>query len=643
MRRPTLILLSVLAVAGLLVCGCGPAPEPDAAGRAAAVEAPPSIVLVSIDTTRADRLGCYGYAGAATPNLDRWAAEGVLFENAATPVPVTLPAHASLLTGLLPNRHGVRDNGVYRLSGGMATLAELLSGRGYDSAAVVGAAVLDREYGLGRGFRVYDDRTAPTGLLAIPERDARAVSDAALAAAAGLKRPFLLFVHYFDPHADYRPPSPFRETFRDRPYDGEIAYVDRELGRLRAGLEARGLLANAVVAIVSDHGEGLGEHGEAAHGVFLYQSTVRVPWILSAPGRLPAGLRWPGFARLTDVTPTLLELAGAPVPAGLDGRSLLGALVGGTPSALEESWLLLESEFAHNSYGWAPLHGITNGARKWIGAPRAELYDLAEDPAENRDLAAAAPGEVDRLARLWRERFTEDRRAPLLGDETDAEEAERLERLESLGYVATARAARAGEGSLPDPKDVIGTLDRINEARRLLSAGDFRSADAILESVLGESPGNVSALILLGSSRIEAGRPLEAVEPLRRAAELAPHKADTQFNLGLALLGSGDAAGAAEAWRRTLRLAPRYEAAAANLVDLLMQTGQDGEAVRLLAEVRGNGLDGPILDYLEGKLAFRRGDREGARRALGRALEGPLPPAIAREARAMLQAAGTGR
>src|SRR6185436_143489 len=249
--------------------------------------AKPSVLLISIDTTRADRLGCYGRRGAPTPNLDRWAAEGVVFENAVTCAPITLPAHASLMSGLLPHRHGVRDNGIYRVPDEPPVLAALLAQAGYDTAAVVGAAVLDRQYGLDRGFKRYDDSVGPMGL-AIAERDAAAVTEAAAAAARSLRKPFFLFVHYYDPHAAYNPPTPFAESFRPDPYQGEIAYVDEQIGRLRRELEGLGLLEGTVVVVTSDHGESLGEHGEPTHGVFLYQATLRIPLIIVTPAR------WPG-------------------------------------------------------------------------------------------------------------------------------------------------------------------------------------------------------------------------------------------------------------------------------------------------------------------------------------------------------------
>lgn len=596
----------------------------------ATLGARPSIVLVSIDTLRADHLGCYGAKGAETPNLDALAAQGILFERALTPVPITLPSHATLLTGWLPHRHGVRDNGLYRLPPDPPTLAGVLQAAGYDTAAVVAADVLDRQYGLDRGFRVYDDAVGARGLT-IAERPAAAVTDAAVRIAPTLGRPFLLFVHYYDPHAAYRPPSPWAERFRDRPYDGEIAYVDSELGRLLRDVRTR--VSDPVVAVTSDHGEGLGEHGEATHGPFVYQATLRVPLIVTASCRWPAARRVADLVSTTDVVPTLLDLAGVPPPAGVDGRSLAGAAAP-APRALP-----IESEFGFNSYGWAPLRGITDGTLKWIDAPEAELYDLAVDPSEARNLEGEKRHDADRLAALWRSTVTEDRRATPGPAAAKVEDAERMARLQSLGYVAGSRAADAGPRSaLPDPKRAIGSLELVNDARRLIGEGAFDAAIRKLDAALRGSPRNVSALILIGAAQLRAGRPRLALEPLRKAEAIAPLNAEVSFNLGLACVGADDAACAEAAFRRALELAPRLHDAAVNLIDLLLQTGRTAEARTTYDAARRAGLESPLLDFLEGKLALQRGQRSVAQAALARALRsGALPAAAASEARRLLQ------
>ncbi len=589
---------------------------------------PPSIVLISIDTLRADRLGCYGAAGAQTPTLDAWARDGVVFENALTPVPITLPAHATLFTGLLPLHHGVRDNGLYRLPAEVPTLAARLQAAGYDTGAVVGAAVLDRQYGLGHGFRVYDDAVGGSAGLAIAERPAGAVTDAALRVARTLRPPYLLFVHYFDPHATYRPPAPFAAAFRERPYEGEIAFVDSEIGRLKRELGSA--LESAAIVVTADHGESLGEHGEATHGVFLYQSTLHVPLIVSAPG-WPEGRRVAGLASTADVAPTLLEIAGLAPPAGLDGRSLATRAHGDPPPT---RGLLLESEFGRNAYGWAPLAGITDGVLKWIRAPEPEFYDLATDPAEGANVVKTRQREAQRLAEAWKAGAASER--PTSAG-TGIDDAERLAQLASLGYVAGSRAESTDDGV--DPKRAIGSLAKVNEARQLMTEGRFDAALAALEPALRSSPRNVSALALSGISHLGASRPRQALGPLRRAATIAPANAEVQFNIGLACVGINDAACAEAAWRRTLQLSPRCAEAAANLTDLLLQTDRPADAQLVLDAARAAALEGPLFDFLTGKLAFGRGDRRAAREPLRRALESrALPPPAAAEARTMLAA-----
>ncbi len=618
--------LPLLASLALSACGRDRAAPASPATR-------PSLLLVSIDTLRADHLGAYGAKGVETPNLDALARDGVLFERALTPVPITLPSHATLLTGWFPHRHGVRDNALYRLPPGPQTLGSLLQAAGYDTAAVVAADVLDRQYGLDRGFRVYEDAVGARGL-SIAERPAGAVTDAALRVATTLRAPFLLFVHYYDPHAAYQPPAPWAERFRDRPYDGEVAYVDSELGRLLRDVRAR--VSDPVVAVTSDHGEGLGEHGEATHGPFVYQATLQVPLIVAARGRWPAGRRVGDVVSTADLLPTLLDLVGVPVPASLDGRSLTGA-VDGRPSPPRT--LPIESEFGFNSYGWAPLYGITDGASKWIDAPEVELYDLAADPGETRNLAKQRGEEAGRLAELWRRTVTEDRRAAPGAPASTAEEADRMGRLRSLGYVAGSRAATArSRRDLPDPKRAIGSLELVNEARRLIGEGSFDAAIRKLETALRASPRNVSALILIGAAQLRAGRPRLALDPLRKAEALAPLNAEIPFNLGLACVGADHADGAEKAFRRALELTPRFHDAAVNLVDLLIQTGRAEEAEAAFGAARRAELQGPLLDFLEGKLALQRGERLAAEEALGRALRsGALPAAAAVEARRLLQ------
>ena len=341
--------------------------------------ATPDVLLITLDTTRADRLGSYGYAGAATPNLDRLAADGVRFERALSPVPLTLPAHASLLTGRQPFTHGVRNNGHFVLPAEVPTLAAALAARGYETAAFVSSFVLDRQFGLARGFAHYDDQLdqAPPGPAASLELERRGDRTVAAARAwlAGTarqnsRRPYFLWVHLYSAHDPYVPPSPFRERFADRPYDGEVAFDDAVVGEL---LDATGYGAarGPLVVVAGDHGESLGDHGESTHGLFVYDSALRVPLILAWPGVVAPAVATPSVG-LVDVAPTILDLAGANALAGAEGRSLR-SLVRGDGLADDSPPVYAESYFPQYFMQWSPLRAIEAGRWKFIDAPSSMI------------------------------------------------------------------------------------------------------------------------------------------------------------------------------------------------------------------------------------------------------------------------------
>jgi arylsulfatase A-like enzyme len=421
---------------------------------------PHGVVVITLDTTRADYLGVYGSTHAATPNLNRLATGAVVFEQALTVAPLTLPAHSSLFTGLLPPRHGVRDN-AGALAGRHETLAALLRRRGFQTAAFVSSAILMADRGLASGFETYDDRRASSRAIAGGlQRPANETVDAALTWLEGRHdKPFFLWVHLYDPHAPYDPPEPFRTAYRDNPYAGEIAFADAEVGRLTAFLEARGLLDHTAVVLTADHGESLHEHGEAGHGIFLYQSVVRVPLIVRAPG--VTARRIPAVTRIVDVMPTILDLAGVDGPAAnLDGISLIAAMRGTASPDLDA---YAESEYPRE-FGWSPLRSLRNGRFKLIAAPRPELYDVESDPAELHDLFSTRPA----LGRVMARRLVEmEHAATGTHDASDSSPAPDVaERLAALGYIAPGpRAASTAQGSLPDPKDHIGTLSALVRQR----------------------------------------------------------------------------------------------------------------------------------------------------------------------------------
>ncbi|RMF85307.1 MAG: hypothetical protein D6744_01615, partial [Planctomycetota bacterium] len=381
------------------------APSPAAAGER---DRPLSVLLISMDTTRADHLGCYGHPANPTPNIDAVAKQGALFEHCYSPAPITLPSHSSMFTSTLPFVHGVRDNGVYRLRPENLTITEVLKQQGYATAAVVGAFVLDRAFGLSQGFDEYDDvrRVDVGGTDRSRIRDADEVTDRALALLEKIgSQRFFLFVHYFDPHERYEPPPRWAGKFDD-PYLEEIAFVDEQIGRLLAGLEKAGLSDRTLVVITADHGEGRGDHDESTHGYFVYDSTLRVPLILRAPRGVPAGRRISAQVRLIDLAPTILELTGAgrlPQAQGASFVSLLqGVVTGDVPRPSYG-----ESFFPRTYLKFSQLRSLRADGWKFIHADPPELYHVVEDPGETRNLASENVERVKQMRSALRRMITD--------------------------------------------------------------------------------------------------------------------------------------------------------------------------------------------------------------------------------------------
>jgi choline-sulfatase len=433
---------------------------------------PLGILIVTLDTTRADYLSAYGSGRVWTPNLDRLAADGVVFEQAMTVAPLTLPAHCSLFTGLLPPRHGVRDNAGRSLATDHQTLAAVLQRRGFDTAAFVGSVVLGSGRGLEAGFDVYNDgittgRSGGRGL----QRPADQVVDEAVSWLEGRHdAPFFLWVHLYDPHAPYDPPEPFRTAYRDDLYAGEIAFADAQIGRLLDSLDRRRLLDRTAVIVAGDHGESLNEHGESGHGIFIYQNVIRVPLIVRIAGVSPR--RMPEVARLVDIMPTVLELVAAP-PTATDGVSLVDGMTGA--EGLLDLQAYSESLYPER-FGWSRLRSLRAGRLKLIEAPRPELYDLQTDPDEQNNIYAERPAIAAVMSRRLsaltvQDAFRDDVDDPVRpGPET-------IERLAALGYVGTADPTlNQATQPLPDPKDHIGELSRL--ARRRYEANPLRWRDS---------------------------------------------------------------------------------------------------------------------------------------------------------------------
>jgi len=568
-----------------------------------------NILLVTIDTLRWDHVGAYGDGRAATPVLDSLARRGAKFETAVAHVALTAPSHASMLTGLIPPRHGVRDNGAFALPANLPTLASRFAQAGYDTAAFVSGFPLDRRFGFSTGFAVYDDwlpRGPGAGSRAYVERraddtttrvlgwlDGRAQSNRD----PGSVRPWFLWVHYFDPHAAYEPPPEFAARFPDRPYDGEIAFVDAQLGRLVQRLERGGDLARTIVLATADHGESLGEHGEQTHGIFVYDATLRVPFIVAGPG-ISAGITPRVVARGVDVMPTLLDLAGIRIDAGLDGRSLRPALGG---QSMPDASVYLEGLVAERHLGWAPLYGVRTSGWKYIDAPTRELYDLSADAAEVRNRIDDHRDRADKFSAALSVAL---KSAPVIppasaeatGGKAVRPDSEAAARLRSLGYLSGSGQNKSAVKR--DPKDGIQLINTL-ETGIALSSTDPARAVALLQSVLREDPrielarrnlaialvaqskhpeaieavnglrsdGSATAedLVLLGESLRVVGRAKEAEQALTDAAALDPRSPEPALTLARSFMARNQPAEAAAAYRRALEIVPEHPEALAGL------------------------------------------------------------------------------
>jgi arylsulfatase A-like enzyme/Tfp pilus assembly protein PilF len=494
----TLRLLAVIAL--LPVAACGPAP-----GRRVPPDTP--IVLISIDTLRSDRLPAYGYDAVETPAIDALSRDGVLFERAYSHVPLTLPAHASLLTGLLPGENGVRDNVGYTLdSASLPLLQRTLRENGYATGAAVSSYVMRAETGIASGFDVYDDTMAVHRGLSVADLQ-RSGAETARRALEWVEtvrdRPFFLLLHLYEPHTPYAPPEPFASRY-DSPYDGEVAAADDVVGRFVARLRELGLYERALIVLLSDHGEGLGDHEEQAHGVFLYRTTLQVPLIFKLPGNRDAGRRVPEPAQLLDVFPTIRALLGLKPDPRLRGADLFDP----NGSDDDERPIYAETYYPRLHYGWSELTSVIRGPHHLLHGPTPELFDLERDFDEARNLLEEERGLAGELSTVL-SAF----RAPL--ETPEPADPETLQRLASLGYVGTLASSEPGD--LPDPRSRRDDLRRIREASKAHAAGRDDEAVRALEQVLDDNPNVIDAWEAYARSLESLGRVDEAAEAYREA------------------------------------------------------------------------------------------------------------------------------
>jgi choline-sulfatase len=481
------------------------------------------VVLVSIDTLRSDRLAAYGYGNGSTPTIDGLAREGIVFERVFSHCPLTLPAHSSMFTGLLPPHHGVRDNMGFTLEAGHRTLAARLKEAGFATGGAVSSYVLRRSTGIAQGFDLYDDALvvdSSVESLGAQQRDGAIATEVVgrwIESQAG--RRFFAFLHLYEPHAPYTPP-PQHQDLKD-PYDGEVAYADELVGRLVARLRARGLLDRVILAVTSDHGEGLLDHGEQEHGFFVYRESVQVPLILRLPGARGAGRRVSGLVAQVDIAPTLLDLAGLPHD-GMDGASQRTALDGGqvaSRSVYSETW------FPRYHFGWSELQSATDERHQYIRAPRPELFDLREDPGEKKNLAAVRASEAAALAHwLDSEVATGETQKPAeVSDET-------REALQALGYLVGGTVAPAA-GPLADPKDKLAVYEAYRHAMEARRMGKTDEAIAGLRAVVADSPGMLDAWQTIGTTLVRQGREKEGIAAFDEVVRRDPENAAAHLAL----------------------------------------------------------------------------------------------------------------
>jgi len=592
-------LFGIWLTVGCAAAACREAPAPPPPAR----PVPANVLLITLDTLRPDALG-FVSGRNATPAIDRLAHEGFAFTAAISPVPLTFPSHAALMTGRLPRTLGLRDNGQL-LPENPKTLAQRLAERGYATAAFVSGYPLHSTFGLDRGFARYDD-AFDSGKGDEPERKAPATVAAARTWLASAKSPWFLWVHLYDPHYPYEPPAAYRREGDRGAYDGEVAFADAAIGELLRD-SAPGT-SETLTVFAGDHGESLGEHGEGTHGFFVYDSTILVPLIFHFPGRVPRGSSRAG-ARLIDVAPTILKLLEIPLPEAADGKSVTALF--GSPGATAEA-AYVETYQPWLSYGWAPLRAMRSQGWKLIDAPRPELYDLHSDPEERIDRMADSPDEARRLKLLLRQ----VQETPA-GAARPAAESEALARLRSLGYLGGSEPGLEppAEG-LRDPKDGGAVRELLTQGDELLRRGASREAAVRFEAALEEDPENRFALLRSGTALVALRQLPRAIARLEKAIRLGPDSPDAHWALADALGRSGRLEAAGREWQEVVRLQPRRAEAWANLGSVLGQSGKHREAAAALAHaVELSPGDADLLARLA-FAEFGAGDVEGAVRHL---------------------------
>ncbi len=573
-----------------------------------------NVLLITLDTTRGDRLGFYGNDEIATPAIDALAKRGVFFSRAISPAPTTLPAHSSIMTGLFTFHHGARKNGSTRLSEDHTTLAEVLKGAGYATCAVVSAIVLEAHFGVSQGFDEYHDQVSDfpdAPKRRVPERHGKETTDIAL---DWLSRrgpgPFFLWVHYYDPHSPYEPPPPFSEEYKTNLYDGELAFVDSQVARLTDYLQEHALTDKTLVVAIGDHGEGLGQHGEWAHGIMLYDPTLHVPFIMSCGNRLGGGVYISKQVCSVDLTPTILSLLGIAMPVKCDGVDLT------RPWSPETRLIYGDTMEGFNQYGLSPLLCVRDGENKYIFGPAPELYDIEHDPDETRDLSGDVPAETESMKGRLQQHFGSDLEAACFMQTNEQVGYDARQKLAALGYIDVGLTSRPPLASLPDPKAVIDLVNQIELAVSITTPeerpeaikkledlaqeypdfyaahkyladmyyreGEFFMAQVSVERCLELYPGEPTNLLFSARIHTALKEYDEAVAAYRATIEAAADRYTPLFELGRLFLQRGRPIEAADHLESAFLLRPTEDVIVEDLVSALQKSSRGHEALPLL-------------------------------------------------------------
>lgn len=619
MRSAALILTCALAIP---LTSCQPH-EPVS-------KTPLNLILVTIDTLRADRVGSYGGPKGLTPNLDKLSARGLTFLDTTAHVPLTVPSHASVMTGIYPNRLGVRDNGGFPLRPEFSTLAEVLSEVGYRTGAFVGSYVLNRRTGISQGFESFGDRFAIGAVNLMPsmlERPAPEVAAEAVEWLETASEPFFLWVHFYDPHAPYEAPPAFRDQWPDQPYDAEVATTDWALGEILRRVPEN-VSDQTLYVVTSDHGESLGEHGEPEHGFFLYDSTLKVPLVMAGPG-LPLGAELDEQVRHVDIVPTLLALLGAPPPEEMDGENLLPIIEGQERQSIPVSYA--ESAYGHLHFGASELRAVRSGAWKYVEAPKAELYHLGEDPGETQNRLAEEGEMVLDLSRKLVEIGQ-----TTVNPETVVIDSGTAEQLRSLGYMGGGVPAGGAQGDDPKDriKDYVAYISSFNDALQSLERGNSRRAAEMFANLVEKFPSSFDAYQYLGRALFAQRRYDSALEAYTEAIRLSPQRATLYMDVALAKAAKQEFDRALESIQQCKDAEPEFFECYLVEGIIAMDAGDNSRAAEAFNQALLLNADVAMAEFHLGDIAAEQGDREEAAARYRRALK--IDP-LYRDARTALE------